>query len=99
VGNAKLIVKLVKENEQLKEDAKRYEKLFLEMENKVWGLEDSNKELRREIEKLYAEKYLADDDDTAKAIADTRPLSVSESIIDLDDESIETLIPEQDCGD
>ena len=81
MGNAKLIVKLVKENEQLKEDALHYQTLFLEMENKVWKLEDALKELRGKIPE------------------NDKKLSASEPIIDLDDESIETLVPEQDCGD
>lgn len=46
MGVKKILVELLEENQQLKKDAERYQTLFLDMEQKVWELEDSLKELR-----------------------------------------------------
>jgi len=137
MGNAKLVVKLVKENQQLKEDAERYQTLFLEMEQKNWVLEERGQDLQNALKELRAkipeneDRYddqgrliavgtekLSEDTDKRLAEADyekgvrwrlehtespaatLKPEpSASEPIIDLDDESIEMLVPEQDCGD
>lgn len=85
----KIIVKLIEKNQQLEEDAERYQKLFLEMEQKVWNLEDELKELRA---------YLDDEEPLSMTDEEVRR-RLAEPIAELEDDDLETLIPEQDCGD
>lgn len=110
----KIIVKLIEKNQQLEEDAERYQKLFLEMEQKVWNLEN---ELKREQQRsreldaintqLYDEEPLSMTDEEVRRrlaepiayLTDKEPLgTVLPDDPDLDDWD-DTLTPEQDCGD
>ncbi len=131
----KIIVKLIEKNQQLEEDAERYQKLFLEMEQKVWNLEDELKELRAypkkpeiggmikpaDLHRFVIEELVTHEDeevwkaahDLGNALGlwpldDEEPLSMTdeevrrrlaEPIAELEDDDLETLIPEQDCGD
>lgn len=131
----KIIVKLIEKNQQLEEDAERYQKLFLEMEQKVWNLKDELKELRAypkkpeiggmikpaDLHRFVIEELVTHEDeevwkaahDLGNALGlwpldDEEPLSMTdeevrrrlaEPIAELEDDDLETLIPEQDCGD
>lgn len=87
----KIIVKLIEKNQQLEEDAERYQKLFLEMEQKVWNLEDELKELRA--------LWPLDDEEPLSMTDEEVRRRLAEPIAELEDDDLETLIPEQDCGD
>jgi len=87
----KIIVKLIEKNQQLEEDAERYQKLFLEMEQKVWNLEDELKELRG--------LWPLDDEEPLSMTDEEVRRRLAEPIAELEDDDLETLIPEQDCGD
>jgi len=87
----KIIVKLIEKNQQLEEDAERYQKLFLEMEQKVWNLEDELKELRG--------LWPLDDEEPISMTDEEVRRRLAEPIAELEDDDLETLIPEQDCGD
>lgn len=130
----KILVELLEENRQLKADAEKYQTLFLEMEQKVWNLEDELKALRAypkkpeiggiakpaELRRLVIEELSDHPDEDVRHAAqdlgdalglwpldDEEPLGMTdeevqqrlaEPIAELEDDFINQLRPEQDCG-